>query len=116
MVCESPTFGSLYTPLNETDSFSEITSALSVVSASVQSGLGSASVATDGSSISYDPGAAYNYIAMERAIADSGLEKDEVSNERTGLVMGSGGPLDYRGEITWTGWLAGSPVAVTCFE
>ena len=38
------------------------------------------------------PGAAYNFIAMERAIADSGLEQDEVSNERTGLVMGSGGP------------------------
>ncbi|UWQ21404.1 beta-ketoacyl-ACP synthase I [Jannaschia sp. W003] len=38
------------------------------------------------------PGAAYNFIAMERAIADSGLGKDEVSNERTGLVMGSGGP------------------------
>ncbi|CTQ31613.1 3-oxoacyl-[acyl-carrier-protein] synthase 1 [Jannaschia rubra] len=38
------------------------------------------------------PGAAYNFIAMERAIADSGLEQNEVSNERTGLVMGSGGP------------------------
>ncbi len=38
------------------------------------------------------PGAAYNFIAMERAIADSGLGPDEVSNERTGLVMGSGGP------------------------
>ncbi|WP_298436874.1 beta-ketoacyl-ACP synthase I [uncultured Jannaschia sp.] len=38
------------------------------------------------------PGAAYNFIAMERAIADAGLEPDEVSNERTGLVMGSGGP------------------------
>ena len=38
------------------------------------------------------PGAAYNYIAMERAIAHAGLEPDEVSNERTGLVMGSGGP------------------------
>jgi 3-oxoacyl-[acyl-carrier-protein] synthase-1 len=37
-------------------------------------------------------GAAYNYIAMEQAIADSGLEESEVSNERTGLVMGSGGP------------------------
>lgn len=37
-------------------------------------------------------GAAYNYIAMEQAIADSGLEDNEVSNERTGLVMGSGGP------------------------
>jgi len=28
------------------------------------------------------------------------------------LVMGSGGPLDYRGEITWTGWLGGSPLAL----
>ncbi len=37
-------------------------------------------------------GAAYNYIAMEQAVADSGLEANEVSNERTGLVMGSGGP------------------------
>ncbi len=37
-------------------------------------------------------GAAWNYIAMDQAIRDSGLEKDEVSHERTGLVMGSGGP------------------------
>ncbi|MGF1554486.1 MAG: beta-ketoacyl-ACP synthase I [Paracoccaceae bacterium] len=37
-------------------------------------------------------GAAWNYIAMEQAIADSGLGADEVSHERTGLVMGSGGP------------------------
>jgi 3-oxoacyl-[acyl-carrier-protein] synthase-1 len=37
-------------------------------------------------------GAAYNYIAMEQAIADSGLAADDVSNERTGLIMGSGGP------------------------
>ena len=37
-------------------------------------------------------GAAYNYIAMEQAIADSGLAEDQVSNERTGLIMGSGGP------------------------
>lgn len=37
-------------------------------------------------------GAAYNYIAMQQAIEDSGLEAHEVSNERTGLVMGSGGP------------------------
>ena len=37
-------------------------------------------------------GAAYNYLAMEQAIADSGLEDNDVSNERTGLVMGSGGP------------------------
>ncbi len=38
------------------------------------------------------PGAAFNFIAMEQAIADSGLEDSDVSNERTGLVMGSGGP------------------------
>jgi 3-oxoacyl-[acyl-carrier-protein] synthase-1 len=37
-------------------------------------------------------GAAFNYIAMEQAIADSGLEEREVSHERTGLIMGSGGP------------------------
>ncbi|MBE9515815.1 MAG: beta-ketoacyl-ACP synthase I [Proteobacteria bacterium] len=37
-------------------------------------------------------GAAYNYIAMEQAIADAGLEDDQVSNIRSGLVMGSGGP------------------------
>ncbi len=37
-------------------------------------------------------GSAWNYIAMEQAITDSGLEDSEVSNERTGLIMGSGGP------------------------
>jgi 3-oxoacyl-[acyl-carrier-protein] synthase-1 len=37
-------------------------------------------------------GAAYNYLAMEQALADSGLEPKDVSNERTGLIMGSGGP------------------------
>ena len=37
-------------------------------------------------------GAAYNYIAMEQAIADSGLEEKDISHPRTGLVMGSGGP------------------------
>lgn len=37
-------------------------------------------------------GAAYNYIAMKDAIADAGLEESDVSNERTGLIMGSGGP------------------------
>ncbi|WP_020561448.1 beta-ketoacyl-ACP synthase I [Methylosarcina fibrata] len=37
-------------------------------------------------------GAAFNYIAMQQAIEDSGLEASEVSNFRSGLVMGSGGP------------------------
>ena len=38
------------------------------------------------------PGAAFNYLSMEQAIKDSGLEEKEVSNERTGLIVGSGGP------------------------
>jgi 3-oxoacyl-[acyl-carrier-protein] synthase-1 len=37
-------------------------------------------------------GAAWNHVAMEQAIRDAGLEATEVSNERTGLIMGSGGP------------------------
>lgn len=36
--------------------------------------------------------AAYNHLAMEQAVADSGLEPSDVSNERTGIIMGSGGP------------------------
>ena len=38
------------------------------------------------------PGAAYNFLAMQQAIADSGLEAGDVSNERTGIIVGSGGP------------------------
>ena len=38
------------------------------------------------------PGTAYAHIAMEQAIADSGLEESEISHERTGLIVGSGGP------------------------
>ena len=37
-------------------------------------------------------GAAFNYLAMQQAIADAGLEEKDVSNPRSGLVMGSGGP------------------------
>jgi len=37
-------------------------------------------------------GTAFGHIAMEQAIADSGLEESEVSHERTGLIVGSGGP------------------------
>ena len=36
-------------------------------------------------------GTAFGHIAMEQAIADSGLEPEEVSNEKTGLIVGSGG-------------------------
>lgn len=35
--------------------------------------------------------AGYAYIAMDQAVADSGLEADQISNERTGIIMGSGG-------------------------
>jgi 3-oxoacyl-[acyl-carrier-protein] synthase-1 len=37
-------------------------------------------------------GAAFNYVAMQEAIADGGLDQSDISNERTGLIMGSGGP------------------------
>src|SRR5512135_1089253 len=37
-------------------------------------------------------GAAWNHVAMEQAIQDSGLEPADVSNIRTGIIMGSGGP------------------------
>ena len=37
-------------------------------------------------------GTAWNYIAMEQAIQDAGLEEGEVINPRTGIIMGSGGP------------------------
>jgi 3-oxoacyl-[acyl-carrier-protein] synthase-1 len=37
-------------------------------------------------------GTGYAHIAMEQAIADAGLGPEEISNERTGLVVGSGGP------------------------
>jgi 3-oxoacyl-[acyl-carrier-protein] synthase-1 len=37
-------------------------------------------------------GTAWCHVAMDQAIVDSGLAADEVSNERTGIIMGSGGP------------------------
>ncbi|TBW35976.1 beta-ketoacyl-ACP synthase I [Siculibacillus lacustris] len=37
-------------------------------------------------------GTAWNHVAMDQAIKDAGLEADDISNERTGIVMGSGGP------------------------
>ena len=37
-------------------------------------------------------GAAWNHVAMEQAILDSGLEQSDISNVRTGIIMGSGGP------------------------
>ncbi len=37
-------------------------------------------------------GSGWNFIAMEQAIADAGLTPEEISNPRTGIIMGSGGP------------------------
>ena len=37
-------------------------------------------------------GAAWNYIAMQEAIANAGLEESDIQNPRTGIIMGSGGP------------------------
>ena len=37
-------------------------------------------------------GGGWNHVAMEQAIADAGLGENEVTNERTGIIMGSGGP------------------------
>src|SRR3954471_8964548 len=37
-------------------------------------------------------GSAWNHVAMEQAIRDSGVEEKDISNERTGIIMGSGGP------------------------
>jgi len=39
-----------------------------------------------------EAGVAWNYIAMDQAIRDAGLEQGDVVNERTGIIMGSGGP------------------------
>src|SRR4051794_12928298 len=37
-------------------------------------------------------GAAWNHVAMQQAIGDAGLEASDISHERTGIIMGSGGP------------------------
>jgi 3-oxoacyl-[acyl-carrier-protein] synthase I len=37
-------------------------------------------------------GAAWNHVAMEQAIRDSGVEESDISNVRSGIIMGSGGP------------------------
>jgi 3-oxoacyl-[acyl-carrier-protein] synthase-1 len=37
-------------------------------------------------------GTGWNHVAMDQAIRDAGLEEKEISNERSGIIMGSGGP------------------------
>jgi 3-oxoacyl-[acyl-carrier-protein] synthase-1 len=46
-------------------------------------------------------GAAFNYIAMQQAIDDSGLRENEISHPRTGLIMGSGGPSTSNMLFAW---------------
>lgn len=42
-----------------------------------------------------EAGVGWNYVAMDQAIRDSGLAPDEVVNERTGIIVGSGGPSTH---------------------
>jgi 3-oxoacyl-[acyl-carrier-protein] synthase-1 len=46
-------------------------------------------------------GAAYNFLAMQEAIADAGLSDAEVSNPKAGLIMGSGGPSTSNMLLAW---------------
>jgi 3-oxoacyl-[acyl-carrier-protein] synthase-1 len=39
-----------------------------------------------------EDGVGWNYVAMDQAIRDAGLEQKDVINERTGIIMGQGGP------------------------
>ncbi len=54
-------------------------------------------------------GAAYNFIAMDQAVKDSGLEERDISIERTGLIMGSGGPSTKSFTVPTTSCARGSP-------
>jgi 3-oxoacyl-[acyl-carrier-protein] synthase-1 len=63
-----------------------------------------------------EAGVGWNYIAMDQAIRDSGLEAKVVSHERTGIIMGSGGPSTR--SIVWAADTARqkSPKQVGPFE
>lgn len=63
-----------------------------------------------------EAGVGWNYIAMDQAIRDSGLEAKDVSNERTGIIMGQGGPSTR--SIVWAADTARqkSPKQVGPFE
>ena len=62
-------------------------------------------------------GMGWNYIAMDQAIRDSGLSETEVQHERTGIIMGSGGPstvaIVAAAEVTRS---AGAPKKIGPFE
>ncbi len=62
-------------------------------------------------------GMGWNYIAMDQAIRDSGLSETEVQHERTGIIMGSGGPstvaIVAAADVTRS---AGAPKKIGPFE
>ncbi len=63
-----------------------------------------------------ESGVAWNYVAMEQAIRDAGLEPSDVSHERTGIIVGAGGPSTKA--IVWSADTArnASPKKVGPFE
>lgn len=63
-----------------------------------------------------EAGVGWNYVALEQAIRDAGLEPNEVSHERTGVIAGSGGPSTK--SIVWSADTArnSSPKKVGPFE
>ncbi len=64
-----------------------------------------------------EAGVAWNWIAMDQAIRDAGLEANDVVNERSGIVMGSGGPSTHAivraADVTMK---TGSPKRIGPFE
>lgn len=64
-----------------------------------------------------ESGVGWNYIAMDQAIRDAGLEKADIVNERTGIIVGSGGPstlaIVNAADVTRK---AGSPKKIGPFE
>ena len=60
-------------------------------------------------------GAAYNYLAMQQSIDDAGLEESDVSNPRTGIIMGSGGPSSSNLLLAWDTMRAKGPKKVGPF-
>ncbi len=64
-----------------------------------------------------NPGVAWNYIAMDQAIRDAGLEPADVVNERTGIIVGSGGPSTRAiVEAAETTMKSGGPKKIGPFE
>lgn len=64
-----------------------------------------------------NPGVAWNYIAMDQAIRDAGLEPGDIVQERTGIIVGSGGPSTRAiVEAAGTTLKSGGPKKIGPFE